>query len=70
MTGIKQKSVSLNYSNKFRSVNIADGSQSPVLGNRVVRATLSLTLIDVLYVLKFLVSLLSISQFTKQNTTK
>ena len=37
MTSMKQKSDSLNLSNKFSSVNIADGTESPVLGNVVVR---------------------------------
>ena len=61
MTHIQNKFDSLHLSNKFSSVNIADGTQSPVLGNGVVHATSSLTLADVLYVLKFLVSLFSIS---------
>ena len=52
------------------SVKIADGTHSPVLGNGTVQATPSLTLTDVLYVSWFLVSLLSISQFTKQNNCK
>ena len=47
MTGIKQKFVSLNFSNKFPLVNIADGIQSPILGNGVVQVTSSLTLTDV-----------------------
>jgi len=38
-----------------------------LLGNKVVQVTLSLTLADVLYVPRFPVSLLSISQFTKNN---
>ena len=38
-----------------------------LLGNKVVQATPSLTLTDVLYVPRFPVSLLSISQFTKNN---
>jgi len=59
MTGIKQKFVSLNLSNVYPSVKIADGTQSPVLGNGVVQGTPSLTLTDVLYAPKFPVSLLS-----------
>ena len=70
MTDIKQKFISLNLSNKFSSVNIVDGIQTTVLGKGVVHATPSSTLIDVLYVLKFLVSILSISQFTKHNSCK
>jgi len=68
MTGIKDKFMSLHLSNKFSSVTIVDGTQSPVLGDRVVQATSSLNLTIVLYVLKFPVKLLSISQFTKQTT--
>ena len=60
MTCIQKKFDSLYLSNKFSSVNIVDDTQSLVLGNRVVHATPSLTLSDVLYVLKF-----SVSQFTK-----
>ena len=70
ITGIKQNFDLLNLSDKFPFINIADGIWSPVLGNRVVQVTPSLTLTDVLYVLKFLVSLLSISQFTKQNNCR
>jgi len=66
MAGIKQKIVSLNLSNKFPSINIADGTQSAILGNEVVQATPSLTLIDVLYVSNSLL-VLSISQITKHN---
>ena len=70
MIGIKQKFISLNLSNKFSSINITDGTQSILLGNRVVQATLFLTFTDVLYVSKFTVSLLSMSQFTKYNNCK
>ena len=42
------------------SVKIADGTQSPVLGNGVIQATPSLTLTDILYVSRFPVSLLSL----------
>jgi len=70
MRGIKQKFVSLNLSNVHLSIKIADGSHSPVLGNRVVQATPSLTLTDVLYVPLFPISLLSISQFSKHNNCK
>ena len=70
MTGIKHKFVSLNFFNKFSPVNIADGTQSPASDNVVVQATPYLTLTDVLYVPKFSVSLLSISQFTKHNNCK
>jgi len=42
MTGIKQKFISLNLSNTYPSVKIADGNQSPVLRNEVVHATLVL----------------------------
>jgi len=45
MTGIKQKFVSLNLSSVYLSVKIADGTQSPVLGNGVVQVTPSLTLL-------------------------
>ena len=57
-------------SNVYPSIKIADGTQSPLLGNGVVQATLSLTLTDLLYVPRFSVSLLSISQFTKHNNCK
>jgi len=36
VTGIKDKFTSLHLSTKISSVNIADGTQSPVLGDRVV----------------------------------
>ena len=39
MTGIKQKLVLLHLSNKLPSVNIVDGTKSPVLGNGVVQGT-------------------------------
>ena len=68
MTDIQNKFDYLHLSNKFSYVNIADGTQSPVLDNRVVHATSFLT--DVSYVSKFPVSLNSISQFTKQNSCK
>ena len=67
MTGIKDKFTSLHLFTQFSSVNIADGTQSPVLGDEVVQVTPSLNLKNVLYVPKFPVSLLSISQFTKQH---
>jgi len=70
MTGIKQKFVSLNLFNRFPPVNIVDGTLSPVLSNRVIHATPSLTLTDVLFVPKFPVALLSISQFIKHNKCK
>jgi len=69
MTSIKQKFISLNLSNKFSYINIAD-TQSPILGNEVFQDTPSLTLTDVLYISKFLVSLSSINQFTKHNNRK
>jgi len=61
MTGSKQEFVSLNLSRIHPSVKIDDGIHSPVLGNWVVQATPSLTLTDIIYVPRFLVSLLSIS---------
>ena len=67
VTGIKDKFTSLHLFTQFSSVNIADGIQSPVLGDRIVQATLSLNLKNVLYVSNFFISLLSISQFTKQH---
>ena len=70
MTGITQKFVSLNMSTAHPSVKIADATHSPVLGNEVIQSTPSLTLTDVLYVSRFLVSLLFISQLTKQNNYK
>jgi len=70
MTGIKQKFVSLNFFNKFPLVNIVDGTPSLLPCNGVVQTTPSLTLIDVLYVPKFSVSLFFISQFTKHNNCK
>jgi len=70
MTGITQKFVFLNMSTAHPSVKIADNTHSPILGNGVVQATLSLTLTDVLYVPCFPVSLLSISQLTKKITAK
>ena len=70
MTSIKQKIISLNLSNKIPSVNIVNDTQSPVLGNGIVQTTPSLTLTVLLYVPKFSVGLLSISQFTKHNNNK
>ena len=66
MTGIKDKFTSFHLSTQLSSINIVNGTQYPVLGNGVVQATPSLNLKNVLYVPKFSVSLLSISQFTKQ----
>jgi len=54
----------------YPSVKINDDSHPHVLGNGVVHATPSLTLVDVLYSPNFPVSLLSISQFTKHNNCK
>jgi len=70
MSSITQKFVSLNMSTVHPSVKIVDGTYSSVLGNGVVQATPSLTLSDVLYVPHFPISLLSISQLTKQNNCK
>ena len=72
MTDIKDKFIYLHIFTQFSYVNIvdgniADGTQSSVLGDGVVQATLFLNLKNVLYVLNFLVSLLSINQFTKQH---
>ena len=52
------------------SVKIDDGTHSPVLENEIVQVTPFLTLTDVLYVPRFSVSLLSLSQFTKHNNYK
>jgi len=49
MTGIKDKFTSLHLFTQFSSVNIADGTQSPVVGDGVVQATPSLNLKNVLY---------------------
>ena len=70
MTGIKPKFVFLKFSNVHPSVKIVNDTQSSVLGKRAVQAIPSLTLTDVLYILRFSVSLLSISQFTKHNNCK
>ena len=70
MTDIKQKFVSLNLSSVQPSVKIADNTHSPLLGNGVVQAAPSLTLTDVIYVPRFPVSLLFISQFSKHNNCK
>ena len=70
MTGIKLKFVSIKFSNIYSSIKIADGIQSPILGNEVVQVTPLLILIDVMYALKFSISLLSISQYTKHNNYK
>jgi len=70
MTGNKEKFMSLNLPSTYPSVKIVDGFQSPVLENGVIRATPSLTLTDVLFMTKFHVSLLPISQFTKHNNCK
>jgi len=67
MTGIKDKFTSSHFFTQFSSVNIVDGTQSPVLSDGVVQATPFLNLKNVLCVLKFSISLLSISQFTKQH---
>jgi len=68
MTGITQKFISLNMSNAHPSVKIVDATHSPVLGNRVFQATPSLILTDVLYVSRFSINLLSISELTKITT--
>jgi len=65
--GIKDKFTSIHLSTKISSVNIADGTQSPVLGDGVIQATPFLNLKNVLYILKFPISLLSIIQLTKQH---
>jgi len=70
MACIQNKFDSLNLSKKISSVNIADDTQSRMFGNEVVHASPSLTFTGALYVLKFPVSLFSISQFTKQNNCK
>jgi len=33
MVGIKNKFISLHLSNQFSSINVADGTQYPILGN-------------------------------------
>jgi len=48
MTGIKDKFISIHLFNKLFFVNIADGIQSPVLGDGVVQATPSFNLTNVL----------------------
>ena len=53
MTGIQNKFDSLHLSNKFSSVNIADGTQFLVLGKGVVHATPLSTLTNVLMFLSF-----------------
>ena len=68
MTGIKDKFTSLHFSTKFSSVNVVDGTQSPVLGDGVVQVTLSFNLKNVLYVPKFSVNLLSISNLPNNIT--
>ena len=70
MSGIKQKFASLKISNTYPFVKKADGTQPPVLDNGVFQPTPFLTFTDVLYISKFPVSLLSISQFTKHNNCK
>ena len=49
---------------------MVDDTYPSVLSNGVVWSIPSLTLTDVLYVPRFLVSLLSINQFTKHNNCK
>jgi len=61
MTYITQKFVSLNMSTAHPSVKIANDTHSPVLGSGAFQATPSLTLTDILYVPRFLISLLFIS---------
>jgi len=70
MTDITQKFISLDMFTAHPSIKIADGTHSPVLGNEAVQASPSAILTDVLYVPHFSVSLLSISQLTKQNNCK
>ena len=65
MTNIRDKFHSLSLSSHISPVNIVDDIASCVLGEGIVHATLLLTLNNVLYVLKFLVMLLSISQIIK-----
>ena len=50
----------------IRFVTIADGRSSPIIGERVVQASLQLSLEKFLYVLDFPVNLFSISAITKQ----
>ena len=68
MTGIKDKFTSLHLSTQFSSVNIVDGTQSPILGDGVVQVTPSLNLKNLLYVPKFSVSLLSIASLSNNIT--
>jgi len=70
MRGTKQEFVSLNLSRVHPSVKIVDGTHSPVIGNVIVQATLSLTITDVLYVPRFPVSLLSIANLLNIITAK
>lgn len=50
-------------------VHIANGTTSPILDKRFVHTSSALSLHDVLYVSKFLVSLLSVSQLQSSITT-
>ena len=61
MTGIKNKFTFLHLFTQIFSVSIADGIQSSILGYGAVQATPSLNFKNMLYVLKFPISLLSIS---------
>ena len=71
MPGIKDKihsfslSTHMSLSTHISHVNIVDGTLCSVFGKGIVHATSSLSLNNVLYVLKFHVSLLSISQIPK-----
>ena len=66
MTDIKQNFVLLNLLSVHPSVNIADGTHSPVLGNEVVQATPSLTLLMSFILHDFLlISYLSVSLLNK-----
>ena len=62
---LKINFIFLSLSSHILLVNIADGTVSSVLGKGIIHAISSLALNNVLYVLKFFVSLLSISQIPK-----
>lgn len=61
MTGIRDKFAFI-FQINILLVYIFEGSSSPVISDEIVRTTISLALNNVLFVPKFSISLLSVSQ--------
>lgn len=67
MTDIRNKFGSLNFSNKYPSVHITNGSSFLIVGNGIVHAINFLTLNNILFISNFPICLLSTSQIIKNN---